>query len=53
MIPPYQVHHDGVTYGSGEHVELSDEAAEHGLKFGWLEPVDTERTTRRPKKTTA
>jgi hypothetical protein len=48
VVPPYQVHHDGTTYGAGEQFSARDDMVEHEVGAGWLEKVSDADTRTQP-----
>lgn len=46
VSPPFQVNHDGKTYGPGETVAVPDELAERWITAGWVEEAPTRGRSR-------
>lgn len=53
VIPPYQVHHDGVTYGPGDTFAAREDMLTVELGAGWIEPAPAEKSTRPTRKRSA
>jgi hypothetical protein len=47
---PYQVHHDGVTYGPGETLDLSDEIGTQWAQAGYVTTATTAKPPAKARK---